>query len=95
MAENFIDTEVIYASADREYISRVRLPPGSTFADAIKKSRLLEVFRDFSLETLKFGSYGKMKKPEDVITSFDRVEIYRPITADVRSAVRSAGATMD
>ncbi len=94
-AENFLNIEVIYAYGEKEYISKVRVPEGATFEDAIKKSNILNVFKNFSLETLKFGSYGRIKKLSDILTSFDRVEIYRPITADVRSAMRSAGAIIE
>lgn len=92
---NYINIDVIYATANREYINKVRIQEGSTYEDAILKSKVLDVFSELSLQTLKFGSYGKIKKLSDVLTSFDRVEIYRPITADVRSAMRSAGAILD
>ena len=55
---------------------------GTTAAAAIEASGLLERFPDIDLSSQKIGVFGKLVKPDQPLAEYDRVEIYRPITAD-------------
>ncbi len=83
-----LTVEVIYALPRRQFVTRVNLNADATYGDAIKASSLLKVFPELVYEELKVGSYGKIKKLTDKLTPFDRVEVYREITADPRTAVK-------
>ncbi len=69
-------------------MTEVALDEGSTFGDAVRKSCVLELFPELVYDELKIGSYGKIKKLDDPLTEFDRVEIYRPVVADIRNVMR-------
>lgn len=80
--------EVIYAMPSRQFVQRVEIKEDDTFQSIIEKSKLLEVFPELELEKLNIGSYGKSKKLNDPISKYDRVEIYREVTADPRKAIK-------
>lgn len=88
MSENNLNIEVIYAQSRRQFVTKVTLDEGSTFGDAVRKSNVLEFFPELVYENLKIGSYGKIRKLDDTLTRFDRVEIYRPVVADIRNVSR-------
>lgn len=80
MAEN-ITIQVVYALPDTQELLSLVLPAGSTLGQAVAASGLLAK-HSLSLETGRFGIYGKQVKPEVVLRDRDRVEIYRPLIAD-------------
>ncbi|GAB2587062.1 RnfH family protein [Nitrincola alkalisediminis] len=55
---------------------------GTSALAAIEASGLLERFPDIDLSKQKIGVFGKLVKPDQPLAEYDRVEIYRPITAD-------------
>lgn len=85
-----IKVHVVYAQADQTELTGLDLPAGSTLAVALGKSGLLER-HGLSLQTAKFGIYGKLAKPDTLLRDHDRVEIYRPLSADPKE-VRKARA---
>lgn len=79
---------VAYATLAKQLWLRIELPPGATVADAIEVSGILKEFTDIDLETQKVGIFGKPVKLDQPLKSGDRVEIYRPITADPKTVKR-------
>jgi len=65
----------------------LQLPAGSTVGEAVARSGLLADdwagFRD-----LGFGVFGERREPASPLRDGDRVEIYRPLTADPKLARR-------
>ena len=80
MAES-INVQVIYALPEQQVLVNLSLPGGSTLQHAVEVSGLLVQF-GLSMETHKFGLYGKPAKLDAVLRDRDRVEIYRPLIAD-------------
>lgn len=80
MAEN-INIQVVYALPDTQELLSLVLPAGTTLGQAVTASGLL-ARHALSLETGRFGIYGKQVKPDVVLRDRDRVEIYRPLIAD-------------
>lgn len=80
--------EVIYACARRQFVHKVELKENDTFQTVIEKSGVLQVFPELELQALQIGSFGKNRKLRDQVTRYDRVEIYRPVTANPRNAVK-------
>ncbi|HXK54563.1 MAG TPA: RnfH family protein [Hyphomicrobiales bacterium] len=78
---------VAYATLAKQLWLRLVLPEGSTVRDAITKSGILDEFTDIDLDAQKVGIFGMIASLDDTLKNGDRVEIYRPITADP-SAVR-------
>lgn len=55
---------------------------GTSAGQAIQHSGFMQRFPELDLSVQKIGIFGKVVKPAEVLSEFDRVEIYRPITAD-------------
>lgn len=79
---------VCYAQADRQLWLRLEVPEGSTIADAIALSGLLNQYPEIDLEAQKVGIFGKISKLDSPIKEGDRVEIYRKIIADPQQVQR-------
>lgn len=83
-----IKVGVAYATAARQVWLEIEVPPGTTIRQAIEISGILEQFPDIDLEKQKVGIFGKLARPDAEVQEGDRVEIYRPITADPKTAKR-------
>lgn len=79
---------VCYAQADRQLWLRLEVPDGSTIAEAIEISGVLNQYPEIDLASQKVGVFGKISKLDTVIKDGDRVEIYRKITADPQQVQR-------
>lgn len=73
---------ICYAKAARQLWINIDVAQGATVRDAIEKSGVLEKFPDINLEEQAVGVFGKLAKLDTILNEGDRVEIYRPITAD-------------
>jgi putative ubiquitin-RnfH superfamily antitoxin RatB of RatAB toxin-antitoxin module len=79
---------IAYTEPDRQFWVRIEVPEGSTLQNAIEWSGLLERFPHVDLNTQKVGIFGRFAKLDTPIKEGDRVEVYRPITADPQVAHR-------
>lgn len=79
---------VCYAEADRQLWLRLEVPDGSTVQQAIELSGVLHQYPHIDLSSQKVGIFGKLAKLDATIKDGDRVEIYRPITADPQQVQR-------
>jgi len=75
--------EVIYALPQRQERVALDLAPGSTVLDAIRASGMLHA------EFGRVGVWGRPVSTETLLREHDRVEIYRPLTADPREIRRT------
>jgi uncharacterized protein len=82
-----IEVEVAYAEAQRQFLRRITLPAGATVADAIAASGLEAELQIDALE-LAVGIWSKPVARDTPLTNADRVELYRPLTADPKEARR-------
>ena len=73
---------VAYALPEKQAWLRLDVEDDATVLDAIKQSKILLQFPDLNLEKSKVGIFGKFCKLDTLLKEGDRVEIYRPITAD-------------
>ena len=80
--------EVAYATPQRQALVRIEAPPGCTLRQAIERSGILGEFPEISLEQCKVGIFGQLRQLDDTVEAGDRVEIYRPLTADPKQARR-------
>jgi len=74
--------EVAYALPEVQVILPVEVEEGSTVRQAIEQSGILGRFPDIDIDKTKVGIFGKLTKLDNALRARDRVEIYRPITAD-------------
>lgn len=87
MAE--LTIEVAFATPDKQQIVSISLPQGSTVADAVLASGLSEKFPDVDLAGLKKGVWNQVRPDDYVLQDGDRVEIYRPLIVDAKTARRN------
>ena len=82
-----IEIEVAYAEPQRQFLRKVVMRSGSTVADAIAESGLE---REFAIDasTLTTGIWSRPVARDTVLKEGDRVELYRPLTADPKDARR-------
>ena len=91
--------EVAYALPDKQKIVSVLVEPGTTAYVAVLQSKITDFFPGLDVENVNMGLFGqafgtKGLKPvkEHVLQSGDRVEIYRPLTADPKEVRRKRAA---
>jgi putative ubiquitin-RnfH superfamily antitoxin RatB of RatAB toxin-antitoxin module len=81
--------EVAYARPDRQFVSSVQLPEGATVRDALLASGLIDDCGEIDPQTAVFGVFGRVVPGEHRLKDGDRVEIYRPLQIDPRTARRA------
>ena len=87
-SSNLLDIEVVFATAKRQELISLRMPAGSTVADAIAESGLATLFASEFENDSPVGVWGKLARADQVLKDGDRVEIYRPLHIDPREARR-------
>jgi putative ubiquitin-RnfH superfamily antitoxin RatB of RatAB toxin-antitoxin module len=97
VTEQTLDVEVAYAREQAQALIPVKGQPGMTLTEAIERSGILTRFPEIDLGVNKVGIFGKVAKPDQVLASGDRVEIYPPLIADPKQArkQRAGGAQAD
>ncbi len=84
-----IDVEVWYAAAPHELRqAALRLPEGSTVADAVKASGLIAGLPADVQDALVTAIWGKPKDPTTPLRAHDRVELLRGLQVDPKEARR-------
>lgn len=86
MAEALIRVEVAYATPDRQWLTGLDVPVGTTAGEAVRSSGLAEAFP--GVDTTRIGIFGEHTVPDRVLEDGDRVEVYRPLIADPREVRR-------
>lgn len=73
---------VVYALPDRQVWLDLDVAEQTTVRQAIEASGVLRAFPSVDLSVQKVGIFGKPVSLEASLEAGQRVEIYRPITAD-------------
>ena len=79
---------VAYADKFKRTWLKLDVPDGCTVREAIEHAGLLQQYPDIDLDTQRVGIFGTFTKPDAKVKDGDRVEIYRPITADPETVPR-------
>ncbi len=88
VAEGTISVELGYARPENQVLISLDVVDGATVESVIRKSGFLERFQDIDLERNQVGIFGKACKLNTVLRAGDRVEIYRPLITDPKTARR-------
>ena len=84
-----LKVEVVYALPRAHDAVTLNVAEGTTVADAVLASGILERHPDIDLARSKLGVFGKVVNPETRLRSGDRVEIYRALAMDPKDARRA------
>ena len=94
---HIINIQIVYAFPEKVWEKSMELRRGVTPIDVIKGSGILEEFPELQLSQMQFGVYSKRVDQNYLMAQGDRLEVYRPLTADpktVRRELAKAGKTM-
>ena len=86
-----MNVTVVYTTDAMQDSVPVALPAGATAAEAIRRSRLADVW-GLHLATIAIAVYGRTVTPDTRLADGDRVELLRPISADPKEARRRRAA---
>ncbi|MBU2884481.1 RnfH family protein [Gilvimarinus agarilyticus] len=92
---DLITVEVAFALPQKQKIIELLVEPGTTAYQAAERSGISREFPEIDLDSAKMGIFGQalgikgLKPPrEHILHNGDRVEIYRPLTADPKEVRR-------
>ncbi|TAN82763.1 MAG: RnfH family protein [Gallionella sp.] len=88
MSDKKINIEVVYALPDEQTLLKQSVPEGMTVAEAVKLCGILDKHPEIDLAANKLGIFGKLTRADAVLRDKDRIEIYRPLTADPKEVRR-------
>lgn len=88
MVSDSKSVEVVYALPLRQLMLRVTWRAGMTARQAVEESGILRRVPELELERLKLGVFSHFVTLDAEIAAGDRVEIYRPLTADPKAMRR-------
>jgi putative ubiquitin-RnfH superfamily antitoxin RatB of RatAB toxin-antitoxin module len=80
--------QVCYARPDAQILVDLKVLAGSSLHQAIARSEVLKRAPEIDLAVMRVGIFGKIKKLETTLRESDRVEIYRPLSADPKESRR-------
>ena len=84
--------EVAYALPDRQIIIPVLVTKGISVKEAIELSGVLTKFEGIDLSSNLVGIFGKLTTLDKTLRDHDRIEIYRPLSADPKEIRRKRAA---
>jgi putative ubiquitin-RnfH superfamily antitoxin RatB of RatAB toxin-antitoxin module len=86
---------VAYSEPAQQLWLRIEVPEEATVQLAIEQSGILQKCPAINLASFKVGIFGKVAELDALLKPGDRVEIYRPITADPATVPRRVIAGED
>ena len=95
-----IDVSIVYATQSQQWIVEKRVTRGTSAFELLQSSGFLDQIPELSeLESqrLQLGVYAEKVAHDYLLVQGDRVEVYRPLTADpkeVRRQLAVLGKTM-
>jgi len=92
-----IEVEVVFALPEKQSLVSLRVADGTSVAEVVAKSGLLEALSEHSLAEITLGVWGREVEKNRLVKAGDRIEIYRPLQLDPREARRQlalSGRTM-
>ncbi|MGH8738340.1 MAG: RnfH family protein [Burkholderiales bacterium] len=84
--------DVVYALQDAQHVLSVSLAPGATVADALEACGICARHPEFDPARQAVGIFGRRVRLNQRLRQDDRVEIYRALITDPKSARRRRAA---
>ena len=89
-----INVEVVHALPTGAIIKIYRLAAPATVGDALRLARADPDFAGIDVEHSPVGVFGKVVEREQVLIDEDRIELYRSLAADPKSARRARAKSL-
>ena len=89
-----VKVEVVYATAERQWLLACEVPDGVTVREALRLSGIAAQVHGLDVEECLVGIFGKLiaDAHERMVEEGDRLEIYRPLLLDPKEARRQRAA---
>jgi putative ubiquitin-RnfH superfamily antitoxin RatB of RatAB toxin-antitoxin module len=87
-----IDVQVAFARPEVQVVKALSVPAGTRARAALRMSELAVEFPEIDVDHCPLGIYGREISGERVLRAGDRLEVYRPLYKDPRTARRDAVA---
>jgi putative ubiquitin-RnfH superfamily antitoxin RatB of RatAB toxin-antitoxin module len=87
-----IGIAVAYALPERQVVVKLRVPSGTTVAEAVHLSSLSTRFPELSSAPLNCAIFGRVVPLGQIVAEGDRVEVLRPLSIDPKESRRRAAA---
>ena len=84
-----IAVEVVYALPRRQHVFAVTVASGATVATAVRESGVLDRLPELVLDRVKVGIFGRRVGLDHALGPGDRIEVYRELIADPKTARRA------
>lgn len=84
-----IEIVLVYALPREQMVEILRVPSGTVVKEAIRQSGILLRHPEIATGALAFGIFGRRVAATRVLREFDRIEIYRPLSADPKQVRRT------
>ena len=92
MQSDSIHIEIAYATPQRQVILECEVELGVSPRQAVINSDIDSQFPEIDKENCDIGIFGKAVRPDHVLESGDRIEIYRPLIADPKEVRKRRAA---
>lgn len=89
---DYLHVWVAYVGTSEQILHNIQAPSGTRLQEAIEQSGILAQCPEIDLAVNKVGIFGKLAKLDQVLEDGDRVEIYRPLIADPKTARKRRAA---
>ncbi|MBY4897974.1 RnfH family protein [Cupriavidus sp. AU9028] len=83
-----VHATVCYALPGEAFLRQVEVDAGATIGAALTASGLLQAHPEVDPASARVGIFGKLKTLDTVVREGDRIEVYRPLQADPKTARR-------
>ena len=86
-----INVSLVYATKEQQWIKEVSMTRGSSVSDLIECSDFLteiDGLKGKTIEELSLGNFAQKVSADTLLEEGDRIEIYRPLTADPKEVRR-------
>jgi putative ubiquitin-RnfH superfamily antitoxin RatB of RatAB toxin-antitoxin module len=89
LSDSAIDIELVYAEPNRAVVKIFQLIPPATIQDVLRLAAADADFTGIDVGSCAVGVFGRLATLDQALANRDRVEIYRPLAADPKSARRA------
>lgn len=84
--------QVVYLSPEEQIVLDMELRADDRLEQLIRRSGLLERCPGLDLHAIRVGVFGEPRDLQDLAQPGDRIEVYRPLLADPKTARRQRAA---
>lgn len=90
--KTLIPVEVVYATPQEQVLIPLKIPANTTLRQAIQLSAIFDRFPHLDSATVKIGVFSQIADGDKLAEAGDRIEIYRELLADPKTARRQRAA---